>query len=120
MILLAPAACAGLAASLALGTTGTPRASAWIGIVYASVVSMFLGSVAWYRGLASGGTARIGRLNLAQPLLTIAWSALLLGESISWATPATATLVLACMAVCLRTGRAPASPRTAELTSTSS
>ena len=66
---------------------------------------MFAGSLAWYRGLAAGGTARIGQLNLGQPILAIAWSALLLGEQIGWAVPVTAAVVLASMAVCLRTGR---------------
>jgi drug/metabolite transporter (DMT)-like permease len=59
--------------------------------------------VFWYLGLAAGGTARIGRLNLAQPFLAIIWSALLLGEHITWAVPATAAVVLACMALCVNT-----------------
>jgi drug/metabolite transporter (DMT)-like permease len=62
---------------------------------------MFLGSVAWYRGLAAGGIARIGQLNLAQPLLAVVWSALLLGERISAAVPLTAVVVLAAMALCI-------------------
>ena len=72
---------------------------------------MFAASLAWYRGLAAGGTARIGQLNLAQPFLAIGWSALLLGEHITWPVPATAAIVLCCMAVCLRT--APAGGQTA-------
>jgi drug/metabolite transporter (DMT)-like permease len=63
---------------------------------------MFLGSIAWYRGLASGGIARIGQLNLAQPLLAIAWSALLLKEHMSAAVPLTAIVVLAAMMLCLK------------------
>jgi drug/metabolite transporter (DMT)-like permease len=48
-------------------------------------VSMYLGFLAWYRGLALGGIARVGQLQLAQPVLTLIWSWLWLGESIGWA-----------------------------------
>jgi drug/metabolite transporter (DMT)-like permease len=45
---------------------------------------MFLGFFAWYAGLARGGVARVGQLQLFQPLLTVAWSALLLDEHVGW------------------------------------
>jgi drug/metabolite transporter (DMT)-like permease len=57
----------------------------WLGLAYVSFVSMYLGFLAWYRGLALGGIARVGQLQLAQPVLTLVWSWLLLGESIGWA-----------------------------------
>jgi drug/metabolite transporter (DMT)-like permease len=41
-------------------------------------------------GLARGGVARVGRLQLAQPALTLGWSALLLGEHVSLLTAAAA------------------------------
>jgi drug/metabolite transporter (DMT)-like permease len=75
---------------------------AWTGFLYAGIVSMFLGSVAWYRGLAAGGIARIGQLNLAQPLLTLVWSALLLEEHFTWVVPITAIAVMLSMAVCVK------------------
>jgi drug/metabolite transporter (DMT)-like permease len=56
---------------------------AWFGFAYVSVFSMFLGFFAWYRGLALGGIARVGQVQLIQALLTITWSSLLLGESIT-------------------------------------
>ena len=59
--------------------------SQWLGLAYVSFVSMFLGFLAWYRGLALGGIARVGQLQLAQPVLTLIWSWLLLGESVGWA-----------------------------------
>jgi len=49
---------------------------AWLGFAYVSVISMFLGFFAWYHGLALGGVARIGQIQLAQPVLTLGWSAL--------------------------------------------
>jgi drug/metabolite transporter (DMT)-like permease len=102
MILLAPCAAAGLAISLISQPPGAVGPGAWTGLVYAGVLSMFLGSIAWYRGLASGGIARIGQLNLAQPLLAIAWSALLLKEHMSAAVPLTAIVVLAAMMLCIK------------------
>ncbi|HUR42506.1 MAG TPA: EamA family transporter, partial [Aestuariivirga sp.] len=77
-------------------------AGAWIGFWYAGVVSMFLGSIAWYRGLAAGGIARIGQSNLLQPLLALLWSALLIGERVTGVAVACALVVVAAMVVCLR------------------
>ena len=79
------------------GIQGNPRA--WFGLGYVSVFSMFLGFFAWYRGLALGGIARISQLQLLQPLLTIGWAALFLGEPLTLATGLTAVLVLLCVAV---------------------
>lgn len=73
--------------------------SAWFGLGYVSVFSMFLGFFAWYRGLALGGIARISQIQLLQPLLTICWAALFLGESLTIATGVTAILVLFCVAL---------------------
>jgi drug/metabolite transporter (DMT)-like permease len=73
-------------------------ATAWLGFAYVSVVSMFLGFFAWYAGLARGGVARIGQVQLAQPVMTLGWSALLLGEHVGPITLITAFAVLACVA----------------------
>lgn len=53
---------------------------AWLGFGYVATVSAFLGFFAWYRGLALGGVAHVGQIQLVQPVLTLLWSALLLGE----------------------------------------
>ncbi len=63
---------------------------------------MFLGSVLWYRGLAAGGVARVGQLNLIQPLLALFWSALLLGERVTGTTILCAVVVLGAMIVCIK------------------
>jgi drug/metabolite transporter (DMT)-like permease len=102
MLVLAPVAAAALSISMTLDTPTEVPAGAWLGAAYAGTFSMFVGSVLWYRGLAAGGVARLGQLNLAQPLLAIGWSALLLGEHIDWSLPATALAVLACLTICLR------------------
>lgn len=85
------------------GIQGDP--SAWLGLGYVSVFSMFLGFFAWYRGLALGGIARISQLQLLQPLLTIGWAALFLGESLTLATGLTAVLVVLCVVVGQRSRR---------------
>jgi drug/metabolite transporter (DMT)-like permease len=74
-------------------------ASAVAGLAYVSVFSMCLGFFAWYQGLARGGVARVGRLQLAQPALSQCWSALLLGERVSWLTGLAAAAVIAATAV---------------------
>ena len=45
-----------------------------------------LGFFAWYRGLAAGGIARVGQVQLLQPFLTVVAAALLFGESVEAAT----------------------------------
>ena len=47
-------------------------ADAWLGFAYVTVVSAFLGFFPWYAGLARGGVAKIGQVQLIQPLLTLA------------------------------------------------
>ena len=79
----------------------TVTAQAWVGFAYISAVSMYLGFFAWYRGLAIGPMARISQIQLIQPVLTIAWSAIIFGEIVSplvWVAAA-AVFVLAGTAV---------------------
>ncbi|NJR66060.1 MAG: DMT family transporter [Leptolyngbyaceae cyanobacterium CRU_2_3] len=57
--------------------------SAWIGFLYVSVISMFLGFFAWYRALDLGGIAQIGQLQLLQPFVTIFASAILFSEKLT-------------------------------------
>lgn len=68
--------------------------SPWVGFGYVSVVSMFLGFFAWYHGLARGGVARVGQLQLIQPVLTLVWAAALLDEHVGPPTALTALGVL--------------------------
>ena len=71
--------------------------SAWFGFGYLTVVSMFLGFFAWYAGMARGGVAKVGQVQLAQPVLTLAWSALLLHERVTLWTAVAALVVLGCV-----------------------
>ena len=79
-----------------------PGPEALGGFAYVSAVSMFLGFFAWYAGLARGGVARVGQIQLLQPLLTLGWSALLLGEAVSGGTVLAAVGVLASVAATQR------------------
>ncbi|MFJ2605097.1 DMT family transporter [Streptomyces sp. NPDC087425] len=73
-----------------------------VGLVWVAAVSQFLGLVVWYRGMAAIGVPHASQLQLAQPLLTLAWSVLLLGEHLPLTAPLTALAVLACIAVTQR------------------
>ncbi|MFC3323756.1 DMT family transporter [Mesorhizobium cantuariense] len=57
--------------------------SAWIGLAYVSLFSMLIGFVFWYRGLAQGGIAAVGQLQLLQPFFGLALAATLLHEQVS-------------------------------------
>jgi drug/metabolite transporter (DMT)-like permease len=88
-------------------STSHPTAAAVVGFAYVGTVSMFLGFLAWYRGLAEAGIARASQLQLGQPMLTIAWSIPLLGETAGAPALLTAVLVAACVLVTQRTRAAP-------------
>ncbi|MFC5885322.1 DMT family transporter [Kitasatospora sp. CM 4170] len=79
-----------------------PGAKALAGLAYTAVVSQFGGFVVWYRGMAAIGVPKASQLQLAQPLLTLVWSVLLLGEDLPAAAPVTAVVVLVCIAVTQR------------------
>ncbi|MGW2680844.1 DMT family transporter [Streptomyces sp. NPDC001436] len=72
-------------------------AKALAGMAYIAAVSQFGGFVVWYKGMGLIGVARASQLQLAQPLLTLMWAVLLLGEEIGAAVPLTAVVVLACI-----------------------
>ena len=100
LVLSAPVSIA-IAAATTTGAGDAPL-DAWLGFAYVSAVSMFLGFFAWYAGLARGGVARISQVQLAQPLLTLLWSALILGEHVGPGTLVAAAAVLACVAATQR------------------
>jgi drug/metabolite transporter (DMT)-like permease len=73
--------------------------TAWAGFAYVAAVSMYLGFFAWYRGLAQGGIAAVGQVQLLQPFLTIVASAILLGEALDPLTFVAAGLVIVAIAL---------------------
>jgi len=83
---------------------GVP-ASAWTGLAYVSLFSMLIGFVFWYRGLAQGGIAAVGQLQLLQPFLGLGLAAALLGEAVSPAMLAATLGIVACVAGAKRFAR---------------
>ncbi|WP_328916980.1 MULTISPECIES: DMT family transporter [unclassified Streptomyces] len=79
-----------------------PTAKAVVGMVYVAAVSQFGGFVVWYRGMAAIGVPRASQIQLAQPLITLVWSVLLMGERLPPLAAVTAVVVLACVAATQR------------------
>lgn len=57
--------------------------SAWIALGYVSLFSMLIGFIFWYKGLAIGGIAAVGQLQLLQPFFGLGLSASILHETVS-------------------------------------
>jgi drug/metabolite transporter (DMT)-like permease len=60
--------------------------SAWLGLLYVGVFSMWAGFFAWYRGMALGGALKVSQTQLLQPFLSILAAVPILGESLEWVT----------------------------------
>lgn len=73
-------------------------AGAWISLAYVSLFSMFIGFIFWYRGLAEGGIAIVGQLQLLQPFLGLGLAASLLHEKVSIGMLAVTVGVILCVA----------------------
>lgn len=71
---------------------------AWLALAYVSIFSMLVGFVFWYRGLALGGIAGVGQLQLLQPFFGLALAGLLLHEHVPWTMIAATGLVVLCVA----------------------
>lgn len=56
---------------------------AWTSLFYLGTMSMFTGFIYWYKGLAQGGIATVGQLQLLQPFFGLALAAFLLNEYVS-------------------------------------
>ena len=72
-------------------------APALVGLAYVSLFSMLIGFVFWYRGLAQGGIASVGQLQLLQPFLGLSLAATLLHETVTWPMFAVTAAVIACV-----------------------
>ncbi|SHM87597.1 EamA-like transporter family protein [Pseudomonas asturiensis] len=80
-------------------------AGAWASLFYVSVFSMLIGFVFWYRGLAQGGIAAVGQLQLLQPFFGLALAATLLGEPVSLGMLGVTVAVIGCVAGARRFSR---------------
>ena len=88
------------------GVTTPVTTHAWVGMLMLGVVSVYFAFFAWYRGLAQAGVARGAQTQQLQAPLTLVWSALLLGETITLGTVVAALAIVACVAWAVRV-RAP-------------
>lgn len=71
---------------------------AWVGLAYVSLFSMFIAFIFWYKGLAQGGTATVGQLQLLQPFFGLALASILLHEKVSVGILAVTAGVILCVA----------------------
>lgn len=74
------------------------------GLLYVSVFTMLIGFMCWYDGLAHGGTAAVGQLQLLQPFIGLLGAAALLNEAIGWLPVLMLGALMACAAGARRFG----------------
>jgi drug/metabolite transporter (DMT)-like permease len=83
----------------------------WLAFGYVTLFSQFIGFFAWYAGLAMGGIARVGQVQLLQIFFTMALSALFFGEHVETSTWIYAAAVIATVVLgrraSIRTAAAP-------------
>ncbi|MCP1297868.1 DMT family transporter [Chryseobacterium sp. S0630] len=70
----------------------------WFGMAYISLFSMFIGFIFWYKGLAQGGIATVGQLQLLQPFFGLALAAWFLHEQVSMGMLGVTVGVILCVA----------------------
>lgn len=78
-------------------TLANTSVGAWLSFGYVSMFSMLIGFVFWYRGLALGGIARVGQLQLLQPFFALIWAAVLLSEPIAMSMIGVTAFVVLCV-----------------------
>jgi drug/metabolite transporter (DMT)-like permease len=80
------------------GSWASVRPAAWVSLGYVAVFSMLVGFIFWYRGLALGGIASVGQLQLLQPFFGLILAAVLLHEPVAWTMIASTAVVVLCVA----------------------
>ena len=78
-----------------LGSDSHTPATGSLGMLAIGLSSMYLGFIAWYRGLRDFGVAHGSQVQQLQAIMTLGWSALLLGEVV------TLTMVLSAIGIVL-------------------
>ncbi len=79
-----------------------PSAESLVALAYMAVFSVFVGMVLWYRAMGLAGVPRASAVQLAQPLMSVFWSWLIIGEALRPQTVIAAFLVLVCVATAQR------------------
>lgn len=70
-------------------------AASWMGFIYVSLFSVWIGFFAWYRGLDWGGMVRVSQVQLLQPFFAMVFANWLLGETLDGMTLGFALAVIA-------------------------
>lgn len=94
--------------AVALRSPSAPSAESLAALAYMAVFSVFVGMVLWYRAMGLVGVARASAMQLAQPLMSVVWSWVIIGERMRPQTIVAAILVLVCVATAQRARMAPA------------
>lgn len=81
------------------GITWDASPTAWLCFLYTSLFSMLLGFFAWNRGLALGGIAKVGQVQLLQTFVTLLASWAFLGERVGLLEIAFSILVVGIVAL---------------------
>jgi drug/metabolite transporter (DMT)-like permease len=81
----------------AQGVTGTESVHSWLCFIYLALMSQLIGFFAWNKGLATGGVARVGQVQLLQTFMTqiAAWA--MMGEALTLRSLAFACVVATCV-----------------------
>jgi drug/metabolite transporter (DMT)-like permease len=69
----------------------------WASFAYLGLMSQLVGFFAWNKGLAMGGIAKVGQMQLMQPFMSLVAAAMILGETITPRTIIFAVIVAACV-----------------------
>lgn len=94
LVMISPLVFVLLLASGLPGDPGRISWAAWGALLFVGMFPMYLGFFAWNRGLALGGIAKVGQMQLVQPFVTLAAAALLLGEHVGLLEIAFSVLVV--------------------------
>jgi drug/metabolite transporter (DMT)-like permease len=87
--------------------------SAWLAFGELSIFTAYVAFFPWYRALTLGGIAKIGQLQLIQPIFSLIFTALILHETIDRWTVLASIAVIGSVALTRRAWK-PAAPVTAE------
>jgi drug/metabolite transporter (DMT)-like permease len=82
---------------LARDITGHESWIGWGSFAYMSFMSQLIGFFAWNKGLAIGGVAKVGQVQLLQSFMSLLAAATFLGETVSIRMIIFALLVAACV-----------------------
>jgi drug/metabolite transporter (DMT)-like permease len=82
--------------------TNMPSPTAWLGLLWVSLFSIFMGHYFWNSALATIGVVKASQLQLIQPIFTMFFALWILGEPINPLTGIAAVVIIGSVAVSQR------------------